>query len=54
VIVDGTPEEEIAVLRQTYETSDESMRELLRRVATVAIVSQMRERGMGAGSPGVL
>jgi hypothetical protein len=47
-IVDGTPEEEIAVLRQTYETSDESMRDLLRRVATVAIVSQMRERA----SPG--
>ena len=44
VIIDGTPEEEIAVLRQTYETSDESMRELLRRVATVAIVSQMRDR----------
>lgn len=41
-IVDGTPEEEIDVLRETYEQADEDMRELMRRVATVAVLEQLR------------
>lgn len=41
-VVDGTAEEDIAVLKETYENADESMRELMRRVATVAILEQLR------------
>jgi hypothetical protein len=41
-IVDGTTEEDIAVLKETYESADEPMRELMRRVATVAILEQLR------------
>ena len=41
-VVDGTAEEELTVLRQTYEESDESMREFMRRVATMAILEAMR------------
>lgn len=41
-IVDGTSEEEIAVLEQTYDGADDAMRELMRRVATVAILEQLR------------
>ena len=41
-VVDGTAEEDIAVLKETYESADESMRELMRRVATVAILEQLR------------
>lgn len=41
-IVDGTAEEDIAVLKETYEHADEAMRELMRRVATVAILEQLR------------
>lgn len=37
-----TPEEEVAVLRKTYEKADDAMRELMRRVATVAILERMR------------
>ena len=41
-IVDGTPDEEIAVLKRTYEGADDDMRELMRRVATVAILERLR------------
>ena len=42
-IVDGTAEEDVAVLKDTYESADDAMRELMRRVATVAILEQLRE-----------
>lgn len=41
-IPDGTPEEAIAILRRDYERADEQGRELMRAVATVAILEQMR------------
>lgn len=41
-IIDGTAEEDIAVLKETYDHADEAMRELMRRVATVAILEQLR------------
>lgn len=41
-IVEGTPEEEIVTLRRDYERADEQTRELMRAVATVAILEQMR------------
>lgn len=41
-IVEGTAEEDIAVLKETYENADNAMRELMRRVATVAILEQLR------------
>lgn len=41
-IIDGTSEEDVAVLKETYENADEAMRELMRRVATVAILEQLR------------
>ena len=41
-VVDGTADEDVAVLKQTYENADEAMRELMRRVATVAILEQLR------------
>ncbi len=44
-MVDGTPEEEIKMLRETYEAADQPMRELMRRVATVAILERLRDQG---------
>ena len=41
-IVDGTPDEDVAVLKETYEHADDAMRELMRRVATVAILEHLR------------
>lgn len=41
-IIDGTSEEDIAVLQETYDSADDAMRELMRRVATVAILEQLR------------
>ena len=41
-IVDGTSDEDVAVLKSTYDAADEAMRELMRRVATVAILEQLR------------
>ena len=41
-IIDSTPDEEVAVLKRTYEGADEAMREFMRRVATVAILEQLR------------
>jgi len=41
-IVDGTADDDVAVLKQTYDNADEAMRELMRRVATVAILEQLR------------
>lgn len=41
-IVEGTAEDDIAVLKETYENADNAMRELMRRVATVAILEQLR------------
>jgi hypothetical protein len=41
-IIDGTVEADIAKLKATYDSADEAMRELMRRVATVAILEQMR------------
>jgi len=40
-ILEGTPEEEIAILRRDYERADEQTRELMRAVATVAILEAM-------------
>lgn len=42
-VIDTTTDEELAVLRYTYERGDDATRELMRRVATVAILEQMRE-----------
>ncbi len=41
-IIDGTAEEDIAVLKETYDNADEAMRELMRRMATVSILEQLR------------
>lgn len=41
-IVEGTSDEEIAVLEQTYDGSDDATREFMRCVATVAILEQLR------------
>lgn len=41
-VVEGTGEADVAVLKETYEAADEAMRELMRRVATVAILEQLR------------
>lgn len=41
-ILDATPDEDVAVLEETYEAADEAMRELMRRVATVAILEHLR------------
>ena len=41
-ILESTPDEEVAVLKRTFEGADEAMREFMRRVATVAILEQMR------------
>lgn len=40
-VPDGTSEEEIAVLRATYEQGEPATRELMRRVATVAILEAL-------------
>lgn len=42
LVVDSTPEEEIDVLRETYEQADDEMRELMRRVATVTVLEHLR------------
>lgn len=42
-VLDGTPEQELAVLCRTYEKADDAMRELMRRVATVAILEELRD-----------
>jgi hypothetical protein len=41
-IIDGTSDEEIAVLERTYDGADDAMREFMRCVATVAILEQLR------------
>lgn len=41
-IPDGTAEEEIDLLRKTYERAGDATRELMRRMATVAILEQLR------------
>lgn len=41
-IVDGTADDDVKVLKETYELADDAMRELMRRVATVAILEQLR------------
>jgi len=41
-IVDETPEEEVVMLQEMYETGDRPTRELLRRTATVAILERLR------------
>lgn len=41
-VIEGTPDEDLAVLQETYEAADAAMRELMRRVATVAILEQLR------------
>jgi hypothetical protein len=43
-VVEGTPEEEIAVLCATYEKGSNATRELLRAVATVAILERLPGR----------
>ena len=42
-IIESTPEEELAILRRSYEDSDDETREFMREVATLAILEQMRE-----------
>jgi hypothetical protein len=42
--VEGTPEEELAVLCATYEKGSNATRELLRSVATLAILEQLSGR----------
>lgn len=41
-ILESTPEEEVAVLKRTFEGADEVTREFMRRVAQVSILEQMR------------
>ena len=41
-ILEGTPDAEVAVLERTYDGADDAMREFMRRVATVAILEQLR------------
>ena len=41
-IPEDTPEPEVALLLKTYESSDEPARELMRRIATVAILERLR------------
>jgi len=41
-VVEGTAEPDVVVLKETYDTADDAMRELMRRVATVAILEQLR------------
>ena len=41
-VVEGTADEDVTVLKETYDLADEAMRELMRRVATVAILEQLR------------
>ena len=42
IVLDGTTEDELAVLKRTYDAADETMREFMRRVATVSILEQLR------------
>ena len=41
-IIDGTSAEEVAMLQKTYEAADPPTRELMRRIATVAILERLR------------
>jgi len=41
-VIEGTSEDELTVLCRTYQFADDLMRELLRRVATVAILEELR------------
>lgn len=41
-IASDTPDQEIAVLCETYEAADEATREMLRRIATVTLLERMR------------
>lgn len=42
-VLDDTPDPELIVLRRTYENGDDHEREFLRRVATLAILEQLRD-----------
>lgn len=41
-VASDTPDQEVAILCETYETADEATRELLRRIATVTLLERMR------------
>jgi hypothetical protein len=41
-ILESTPEEEVAILRRSYERADEQTREFMRQVATLEILEGMR------------
>ena len=41
-ILEGTPEDEVEMLCQTYRDADQATRELMRRMATLAILERMR------------
>ena len=41
-IAETTPDEEVAILRRSYERSDDDTREFMRQVAMLAILEQMR------------
>jgi len=42
-IPEGTPEEEVALLRRSYERADDDGREFMRQVAMLAILERMRD-----------
>ena len=42
-IAETTPEEEVTILRRSYESADSDSREFMRQVAMLAILEQMRE-----------
>ena len=42
-IIDSTPDEEVALLRKSYERADDDGREFMRQVATLAILERMRD-----------
>jgi hypothetical protein len=41
-IIETTPDEEVAILRESYERADEETREFMRQVAMLTILEQMR------------
>jgi hypothetical protein len=43
-VTDDTPNEEIVTLRSTYQNGDDTTRELLRRMATLAILERLHQR----------
>ncbi|HVG25183.1 MAG TPA: hypothetical protein VND45_13585 [Thermoanaerobaculia bacterium] len=42
-VVDSTPEEEVAILRRSYEEADETTRGFMRQLAMLAVLEHMRQ-----------